>query len=133
VTLFFAGLYFVVFNVVLGGTATYRQVLSVCAHAGIIGALGLALAAPIQYAQGTFSPMGPFTLSALVPSLDENSFIARFLGFLSVFSIWQTIVAAIGFSVLYRRKMGNIAIGLLALSALFAAIGATVMGMFARR
>ena len=73
--------------------------------------------------------MGPFTLSALVPSLPDNSFLARFLGILSVFSIWQTIVTAIGFGVLYRRKASNIAIGLLALSALFAAIGATVIGM----
>jgi len=132
VTLFFAGLYFVIFNVVLGGTASYRQVLSVVAHAGIISCVGILLAAPIQYAQGTFSPMGPFTLSALVPSLPDNSFLARFLGILSVFSIWQTIVTAIGFGVLYRRKASNIAIGLLALSALFAAIGATVIGMFTR-
>jgi len=133
VTLFFAGLYFVIFNVVLGGTATFKHVMSVVSHAGIIGALGIVLAAPIQYMQGTMTPMGPFTLSALLPMLDENSFLARFLGFLSVFSIWQTIVTAIGFAVLYRRKTSNIAIGLLALTALFAAIGATVMGFFTRR
>jgi len=55
---------------------------------------------------------GPFNLGALVPMLDENSFLARFLGVTSVFTIWGIIVLAIGLAVLYRRKTRNIAIGL---------------------
>ncbi len=133
VTLVMGGIYFVIFNVILGGTATYKQVMSIIAHAGFIGALGALIAAPVQYIQGTANPMGPFTLGALLPMLDESGFLARFLGFLSVFSIWGTIVTAIGLSVLYRRKAGGIAVGLLALSAAFAAVAATVMGMFAGR
>ena len=133
VTLLIAGVYFVIFNVVMGGTASYKQVVSVLAHAGVISAAGVLIAAPIQYMQGTASPMGPFTLSALAPMLDENSFLARMLGFISVISIWQTIVTGIGLGVLYRRKAGSIIIGLLVLSLAFSAIGASVMGMFSRR
>lgn len=131
--LFFAGIYFVIFNVVLGGTATFKQVASITAHGSVISALGAVLGAPVQYFQGAVSPFGPFTLGALLPMLDETSFLARFLGFVSVFSIWGTVVTAIGFAVLYRRKTANIAIGLFALTALFAAIGATVMGIFSAR
>lgn len=131
--LVFAGLYFVFFNVVLGGTATFKQVAAVSAHSSLIGALGAAVGAPVQYLQGTVSPFGPFTLGALLPMLDESSFLARFLGFVSVFSIWGTIVTAIGLGVLYRRKASNIALGLFALTAIFAAIGATVMGIFSGR
>ena len=128
-----AGVYFVAFNVVLGGTATFKQVMAVTAHAAVISALGTVVGAPVQYLQGSASPMGPFTLGALLPMLDDSSFLARFLAFVGVFSIWGTIVTAIGFSVLYRRKTGNIAIGLFALTALFAAVAATVMGFFSAR
>ena len=57
---------------------------------------------------------GPFNLGALVPMLDESSFLARFLGVTSVFTVWGIIVLAIGLGVLYRRKTRNIAIGLFA-------------------
>ena len=128
-----SGLYFVAFNVVLGGTGTFKQVMAVTAHSGVIAALGALLAAPVQYFQGVSSPMGPFTLGAVLPMLEETSFLARFLGFISVFSIWGCFVSAIGFSVLYRRKAGNIAIGLLALMAGFAAVFAAIMGLFSGR
>jgi hypothetical protein len=131
--LFFAGIYFIAFNVVLGGTATFKQVATVVAHGSVIAALGAVIGAPVQYMQGTANPMGPFTLGALLPMLDETSFVARFLGFLGVFSIWSTIVSAIGFGVLYRRKTSNIFVGLFALTLLFAAIAATVLGFFSSR
>ena len=128
-----SGLYFLAFNVVLGGTATFKQVVSVSAHGFIIGALGAVLAAPVQYLQGTASMQGPFNLGALLPMLDETSFLARFLGFINVFSIWSAIVTAIGFSVLYRRKTANIAIGLLILTAGIAAVFAAIAGLFSGR
>jgi hypothetical protein len=130
---FFSAIYFIGFNVVLGGTATFKQVATVVAHGSVIAALGALIGAPVQYLQGTASPMGPFTLGALLPMLDETSFLARFLGFIGVFSIWGTIVNAIGFSVLYRRNTGSIFIGLFALTLLFASIAATVMGFFSGR
>jgi hypothetical protein len=128
--LIFSGLYYLAFNVVLGGTATFKQVASVSAHSSIIGALGAALGAPVQYIQGTMTPTGPFNLGALLPMLDENTFLARFLSYITVFSLWGTIVTAIGLAVLYRRKTANIAIGLLVLTVLIAAITATVVGFF---
>jgi len=108
-------------------------VVSILAHAGMITALGALIAAPIQYIQGTASPMGPFTLTALVPGLDEASFLARMLGFISVISIWQTVVTGIGLSVLYRRKASSIIIGLLVLSLAFASLFAFILGMFSSR
>ena len=130
--LLFAGLYFVIFNVVLGGTAEFKQVMAVISHSLFITALGVAAGAPIQYLQGTANPMGPFTLGALLPMLDETSFLARMLGFINVFGLWGTLVTAIGLGVLYRRKTSSIAVWLYALGAVFAAIGATVVGFFTR-
>ena len=133
IVVIFAGIYFVGFNVVLGGTATFKQVVAVVSHSGFITALGYVAGAVVQYFQGTASPFGPFNLGALLPMLDENTFVARLLGFINIFSIWATIVTAIGFSVLYRRKTGSIAIGLFTLTLLFASVGATVMGFFSNR
>lgn len=111
--LIFAGIYFVIFNAILGGTATFKQVMGVVAHSWVIGALGVLLGAPVQYLKGTMSTMGPFNLGVLVPMLEEKSFLVQLLSFIDPFRIWGIIVTAIGFSVLYKRKSGSIAIALL--------------------
>jgi hypothetical protein len=113
ISLLFAAVYWVVFNTILGGAASFKQVLTIVTHAQVIGALGAALGAPIMYFQNKVSAGGPFNLGALVPGLDPNSALATFLGFTSIFTIWGLIVTAIGLAVLYKRKSRNITIGLL--------------------
>jgi hypothetical protein len=115
VSILFAGLYWLVFNVVLGGTADFKQVLGVVTHSQVITALGAVLGAPIQYAQGLSSPVGPFHLGALAAGLDPNHPLARLLGALTFFGIWQSIVTAIGLAVVYRRRPVGLAIVLLTL------------------
>ena len=109
VTMIFAGLYWLLFNVILGGTATFRQVLAVVAHPAIIGAAGTVIGTPIMYAQGKLSNVGPFNLGALAAGADPTSFFAHFMGAISIFQIWSLLVTAIGLAVLYRRKTGGIA------------------------
>ena len=112
-TLIFSGLYWVIFNTVLGGTAAFKQVLAIVTHSQVIPAIGTAIGVPIQMMQGKMTAGGPFNLGVLVPMLDENSPIATLLGATSVFAIWGTVVTAIGLAVLYRRKALSIAIGLI--------------------
>lgn len=108
-----AGLYWVVFNTILGGTGSFKQVLAIVTHSQVPGAIGAAIGAPIQYMQGKVTAGGPFNLGALVPMLDEQSPVALVLSSTSVFSIWGLAAAAIGLAVLYRRKSVSIAIGLI--------------------
>jgi len=124
-SLIFAGLYFVAFNAILGGTASFKQVLAVVTHSQVIGALGAVLGAPIQLMQGTMSYSGPFNLGALAPMLEEGSSLARFLGSISVFTLWGLIASAIGLGVLYRRNSRNIAITLLLIYSLI--VGGVIM------
>jgi hypothetical protein len=98
--LVFASLFWFVFNIVT--------------HSQVIAVLSAVAAAPIILVQGITNQMGPFNLGALVPMLDAESFVARFLSAINVFLIWQLVVAAIGLSVLYRRKAGNVSIALVA-------------------
>lgn len=115
-SIFFTALYWALFNVILGGTATFKQVLGVVTHAQVIGALGAALAAPIQMLQGVQSIYGPFTLGALVPMLEPDSVIVSFLSALTFFSLWEVVVTGIGLAVLYRRSQSAMILGVLALS-----------------
>lgn len=124
--LLFTALMWGIFNAIMGGTASFKEVLTVVAHGMVIMAVGQVVSAPIMMMQGTMSPAGPFNLGALVPMLSEESFLSRYLGAISVFTIWQTIVVAIGLAVLYRRRTGPIAIGLLIAYAAVTAVFVTV-------
>lgn len=119
ISMIFAALYWAAFNTVLGGTASFKQVLSVVAHSQVIGALGLVVGLPIQLMQGKISMGGPFNLGALAPMLEEGSTLATFLGGISVFGLWGFVVTGIGLGVLYRRSGRNIAIVLIALFLVF--------------
>jgi len=102
--LFFSAIFWAIFNVIFGGTASFKQVFAVVAHSQVIGALGYALSAPIMYAQGTMSMGGPFNLGILVPMLDEQSLIASVLGATSVFAIWGSLNTGTGLGVLFKRN-----------------------------
>jgi hypothetical protein len=113
-------IYWAVFNIALGGTAAYKQVLAIATHSSVIRGLGLALGAPIQYLKGTMTSTGPFNLGTLVPMLDEKSFVSQFLSFIDPFGIWGILVVSIGLGVLYKRKTAGIAITLFTLYGLIA-------------
>jgi hypothetical protein len=121
-----------IFNALLGGTASFKHVLTVVTHGMVIMAIGTAVTVPIMIMQGNmqFGNAGPFSLGALVPMLDSTSLISRLLKAVSVFSIWQTIVAAIGLAVLYKKKATGIAVGLLSLYFVFTAVMLAVFGRF---
>ena len=119
-SLIIASLLWVVFNTILGGTASFKQVLAIITHSSVIGTLGAVVGAPIQVLQSKVTPGGPFNIGALLPMLDPSSILARFLGFTSGFQIWGFIVMGIGLAVLYRRNSTGIIIGLIAAYTLIA-------------
>ena len=121
-SLIIAGLLWVVFNAVLGGSATFKAVLTVVTHSQVIGALGAVAAAPIQYLQGVQSMAGPFNFGALVPMLDPGSFLAMYLGSIGVFVLWQLAVCAIGLAALYSRSVGRVTAGLITTYLVLAAV-----------
>ncbi len=131
--LFFTALLWGIFNALMGGTGTFKQVLGVVTHSMVIMALGAAAAIPIQLMQSSFSFTGPFNLGALVPMMDPDSFIVRFLSWTSAITVWQTIVIAIGLGVLYKRRSTGIAIGLLAAYGGLVLVGVSIYSAFVGR
>jgi hypothetical protein len=126
--LILSGLFWVFFNAILGGQASFKQVLAVTAHSYVITALATTLSLPILLYKFSMSMGGPFNLGALVPMLDETSTLARFLSGISVFSIWGWIVVAIGLGVLYKRSGRAIATTLVILSLVFTLAMTSVFG-----
>jgi len=100
-----------VFNAILGGDATFQKVFAVVAHTGVITALATAFSLPLDYVRETLS--SPTNLGVFVPFLDEASFLSRLLGSIDLFQIWALVTLSIGLGVLYKRRTGPIATGLL--------------------
>ena len=121
-----AGLMVLIFSVVLGGKATFRQYVGVVAHASLIGAVGQLAALPIIIRQGVMSQ--GITLGALVGGMDHDAFLYQFLNAWNVFMIWQLVVLGLGASALNRRIGAGTAIGvLLGVYAVIAAVIAAVV------
>ena len=113
-----AGLLFAVFNAAMGGEASFKQVYSVIAHAGVISALGAVFSGAINYVRGATGSVA--NLGALLPMLPEKSFAGNLLGMIDVFLVWYVVVLAIGLAVLYRRRTQPIALALLGVYAVIA-------------
>lgn len=120
-----AGLLLFVFNLLMGGEATFRQLLSASAHAFLVTSVGGLLTLPLMQASGDVQTA--LALHLLVPGLEEG-YLYRFLHGLNVFSLWSAAVLSIAVSRLYpARTTGGAAatiIGLyVAMKAVFALFG----------
>jgi hypothetical protein len=77
----------------------------------VISAVGTLFAAPIMYARGVMTT-GVANLGALLPMLDETSYLAKVLGMVDLFVIWWVVVLSIGLAALYKKQTRSIATGL---------------------
>lgn len=127
ITVAVAALLLGVFNALLGGAASYRQVLAVVAHSGVIMVVRQLFGAPLNYARESLS--SPTTLGIFFPMLDEASPAARFLGIIDLFVIWWLVVLAIGMSVLFGRPTRQIALSFIGVYVAIALLIAGVMAM----
>lgn len=125
-----AGILFAVFNAGLGGDASFKQVFSLVAHAGVVPLLQALFTIPLNLARESMS--SPTNLFVFFPMLEEGSTVARFLGMIDLFLIWWIVVLAIGLAVLYRRRTTPIAIGLMTTYVGIALVVALVMGAMSR-
>jgi hypothetical protein len=107
VAVIIAGIMLGIFNALLGGDATFKQVFAIVAHSTLITALQQIFALPLDYVRETMS--SPTSLSVFAPFLEENSFLARLLGAIDLFQIWGIVSLAIGLGVLYKRRTAPIA------------------------
>lgn len=124
-TLILSGILFVVFNVALGGGATFKQLFTVMVHASAISALQQLFTGPVNYFRGAVT--SATNLAVLMPMVDSKSFIGRVLAMTDLFLLWYLLVLAIGLAVLYRRRTQPIALSLYAVYAIGVLVIAAIM------
>jgi hypothetical protein len=128
-TFVFAGIYFGVFNALLGGDASFKQVLAIVTHSGAVNIVQTLFVLPLNYVRESAS--SATTLGVFVQSfLDETNFVARVLGMIDLFIVWNLVVTAIGLGVLYRRKTGPIFWSLMGVYVVIVLVIAGVMRAF---
>jgi hypothetical protein len=127
VTLVVAALGLAVFNAVLGGNASFKQLAAIVAHSNVLVGLQLLFMLPLNYA--THSMTGSTSLAVFFPMLDNTGFLAQLLGQIDLFRIWWVVSLAIGFGVLYKRRTAPIAWSFLAVYAVFALGVASVLSV----
>jgi hypothetical protein len=128
-TVVFAGIMYLAFNVMMGGDATFKQLFAVFAHASVISTLAQLFTGPLNYFRGAVT--SATNLAVLLPMIDPKSFVGRVLSMTDLFLIWYVLVLAIGLAVLYRRKTQPIALtlygvyaaGVLVIAAVMSALG----------
>jgi hypothetical protein len=108
-----AGILIAVFNAVMGGDATFKQVYAIVIHSQFLAALGSLFIYPLDYVRESLS--SPTNLGVFFPFLDEGTFFARFFGVIDLFYIWVIVNLAIGLAVLYKRRTTPIATTMLVL------------------
>lgn len=116
--LIMGGILYAIFNALMGGSATFKQVMAVVAHSQIISALAFLVSTPINFMKGSMT--GATNLGVLFPMLDESSFFARLLGMVDLFALWWLAVLSIGLAVLYKRKTSSVATVLFGIYAVIA-------------
>lgn len=120
-----AGLLLFVFNLLFGGEARFRQLLSATSHGMLISSVGGLLTVPILRATGDIQTA--MALHLLVPGLEEG-YLYRLLHGVNVFSLWTAVVLAVAVSRIYpSRSVGGAAATILglyvAMKAVFALFG----------
>ena len=81
----FAGILLGIFNAVLGGDATFKQVFAIVAHSTLIGALQNAFSRPLDYVRETSRARR--SLSVLLRFIEEKSFLGAPDGMLDLFQV----------------------------------------------
>ena len=107
-----AGIFVVIFSLLMGGAATFKHVYAVVTHSTVVVGVQQVFSMALSYASGKAAGAN---LGIFVPMLDEKNVVTLFLGSIDLFLVWATINLAIGLGVLYRRRTGPIATTMLGL------------------
>ena len=123
IMLAYVGIIMLVFNVFMGGEASFKQLFSFTSHASLISSVGALVSVPLKIAKEDMT--AGMNLGLLSPV--DSGFLHNFLTGIDVFAIWATLVLALGLSKLYtNRSVGGIAVILFIIFALVVAVGAAL-------
>jgi hypothetical protein len=129
--LVWAALLYFLLTLLMSGRAGFRAVFSVAVYAAVVDMLHWVALIPLAVARQ--DPRIYFGPAALMDAPDPPTFVYTLLTRFDVFSLWAWALAAVGLSLLYRKKMGQVAMsvgGLFVVHALFTAWLQSAMASF---
>jgi hypothetical protein len=121
-----AALVLLIWNLILGGEASFKQAMSLTTHVLFIPTLGGILTIPLMMAADDATVS--LSLHLLLPGLDDESYLYRLLKGVNLFSLWASVVLGIGVSRLYPKISFGSAAGVLLV--LYVAFKAVTVGLF---
>ncbi len=108
---FLAGALKLVFGVLMGGAATFKQLFSATAHAQLVNAGGALVTLPLIRATGDLR--STLSLHLLAPDMERDSWLFGFLQGLELFGVWTMVVLGIAVSRIFPKVSASGAITLL--------------------
>lgn len=122
-----AALALLIWNLILGGDASFKQSMSVTSHVLFIPTLGGLLTIPLMMAANDATVA--LGLHLLLPGMDEESYLYGLFKGLNLFSLWAAFVLGIAMSRLYPKVSVGSAAGVwLVLYVAFKAVTVALFG-----
>jgi len=115
-------------NIVLGGQTTFMKMFSVNNYSSLVGMLGLLLTLPIVLTKKTANVH--FSLASFLPDDQSKTILYQVLKAFGLFSIWQFVVLAIGFAVIYKFSMKKSAMTMVVLFLITVIVTVAVSQLF---
>lgn len=122
-----SSVFLLIVSKILKGKSTYKQLLSLVIHAGMLTSTLTLIATPVDLLLNRSSTV--FSLSVLYPGGNMTSFLYNILSAMTLFSIWAVIFKGMGLYILndFSKKKGYLAsVFLYIFSILFAAGSASM-------
>lgn len=107
-----SGIAFFALSAVMGGGASFKQVVAVVVHSGFITTLQLLFVTPLNYARESMS--SATSLGVFLPMVDPDGLPGMLMGSIDFFRIWWIVNLSIGLGVLYKKRTSPVAWSLLA-------------------
>jgi hypothetical protein len=114
---------------ITGGSASFKQVLAVYAHSGVVGVVTGVVNAVINYFMATDTNVT--SLKGIGNAFAEKGLMAGFFGALDLTVFLGLFVLAIGLAVLYRRRTAPVFVSLSAVYLVIALVIGAVKAAFA--
>lgn len=123
-----AGIFLFFGNMLFGGQTSFRQMLSLYTHAGVVALPAAIVKVPLMLAQGTTRIQT--SLAVLLSADAEGTMLYRLLSKFCIFTIWEVILLIIGVSVIYRFSNSKASTMVLILWAVWIIVSVALGGVF---
>jgi len=98
-----SGALFLTGNVILGGETTFKKMFSVYVYSGLVSIPDIIIKTPLILSKESMNVQT--NLALFMDYSKSDTFLFNFLTHIDIFAIWQVVLVALGFTVLYKFSL----------------------------